>query len=280
MKKLDMRGVAHDVIIIAFVAIFAIAGVAYLVASHADSCSPVSGDRPNVNSSTQQDTPTISGTDCPVSDVITPTVTLSPSPATVSAGAASTLAWRSANATTCVASGAWSGTKATSGSISTGPLSATTTYSLKCTGAGGSATSTATVTVTAAPVPAKLTATCSITNVPQNPRYNQIIHPLLTITNTGNQSFTPRIQNNSVVYSSIKGSAVKTAQAQTLPTLKAGQIYHQALTQSSVPYRKLGVSSGFYSISTTASSAAGSPQFSCLATFNLPIQPSTSIKSN
>lgn len=33
-----MRGVAHEVMLVAFVVIFAIAGVGYLVASHADSC--------------------------------------------------------------------------------------------------------------------------------------------------------------------------------------------------------------------------------------------------
>ena len=37
MKKLDMRGVAHDVLIVAFVVIFAVSGVAYIVGSHADS---------------------------------------------------------------------------------------------------------------------------------------------------------------------------------------------------------------------------------------------------
>jgi len=39
MKKLDMRGITHDVVAIAFVVVFAIGGIAYLVASHADSCS-------------------------------------------------------------------------------------------------------------------------------------------------------------------------------------------------------------------------------------------------
>jgi chitodextrinase len=43
LKKLDMRGFSHDIALVLFVVIFAIAGVGYLVASHADSCSPVSG---------------------------------------------------------------------------------------------------------------------------------------------------------------------------------------------------------------------------------------------
>lgn len=42
LKKLDARGFSHDVLIVLFVVIFAIAGVGYLVASHADDCSAVS----------------------------------------------------------------------------------------------------------------------------------------------------------------------------------------------------------------------------------------------
>ena len=63
------------------------------------------------------------------------------------------LTWSATNATSCTASGAWSGAKATSGSQSTGALKANATYSLTCTGSGGSATQSATVSVTS-PTPA------------------------------------------------------------------------------------------------------------------------------
>jgi len=43
LKKLDIRGFSHDIVLVLFVVIFAIAGVGYLVASHADNCNPVSG---------------------------------------------------------------------------------------------------------------------------------------------------------------------------------------------------------------------------------------------
>lgn len=43
LKTLDMRGVAHQFALMAFAVVFAIVGVGYLVASHADSCNPVSG---------------------------------------------------------------------------------------------------------------------------------------------------------------------------------------------------------------------------------------------
>lgn len=77
-----------------------------------------------------------------------PTVTLAANPAQVAQGGTSTLTWSSTNATTCTASGGWSGSKATSGSQVTAALSQTTTYTLTCTGAGGSTSKDATVTVT------------------------------------------------------------------------------------------------------------------------------------
>ena len=84
-----------------------------------------------------------------VSTPANPTVSLSASPGTVTSGSASMLSWSSTNAISCSASGGWSGSEATSGSLSTGALSATTTYSLTCNGASGTtpATQSATVTV-------------------------------------------------------------------------------------------------------------------------------------
>jgi hypothetical protein len=78
-----------------------------------------------------------------------PTVSLAASPASISSGQSSTLSWNSTNATSCSASGAWSGTQLTSGSQTVSPT-ATSTYSLTCSGAGGSATASATVTLTSA----------------------------------------------------------------------------------------------------------------------------------
>jgi hypothetical protein len=79
---------------------------------------------------------------------IVPTVTLTANPTTVSEenNKGSTLSWSSTNATSCVASGAWSGTKALSGTFKTGTLLATKTYVLTCTGSGGTASAKATVT--------------------------------------------------------------------------------------------------------------------------------------
>lgn len=68
-------------------------------------------------------------------------------------GGSSSLEWTATNATSCAASGAWSGTKAVTGKLSTGALNATASYQLACTGAGGSVTRSLTITVSASAKP-------------------------------------------------------------------------------------------------------------------------------
>jgi hypothetical protein len=77
----------------------------------------------------------------------TPTVSLTANPTSITSGSSSTLSWSSTNAISCTASGAWTGSKATSGSLSVNPTS-NSTYNLSCTGTGGTANASATVTVT------------------------------------------------------------------------------------------------------------------------------------
>jgi hypothetical protein len=82
-----------------------------------------------------------------------PTVSLTANPLNVASGGTSTLTWSASNASGCVAAAdpantAWSGSKPTSGSIGTGPLTAASnTFSLTCTGEGGSASQSVIVTV-------------------------------------------------------------------------------------------------------------------------------------
>src|SRR5882672_4094429 len=85
---------------------------------------------------------------------VSPTVSLTANPTSVVSGGSSMLTWSSTNATSCTASGGWSGAKGPpGGSESTGPLTASTTYSLICTGAGGITSASATVTVSGTPPP-------------------------------------------------------------------------------------------------------------------------------
>ena len=87
-----------------------------------------------------------------------PTALLSANPSTIDQGESSTLAWSSANATSCNAVGGFSTGGATSGSVLVSP-SVTSNYQISCTGPGGSVNSgIATVTV--------LIPTVSITATP------------------------------------------------------------------------------------------------------------------
>jgi hypothetical protein len=86
-----------------------------------------------------------------VTAAVAPTVTIGVAPASITLGQKATLTWSSANATSCTASGAWSGSEAASGTMSVTPTAAGTLgYILTCTGAGGSGHATASLTVTAA----------------------------------------------------------------------------------------------------------------------------------
>jgi len=77
-----------------------------------------------------------------------PTATLAAAPPAVSAGGMSTLTWSSTNATSCTASGGWTGSLATSGTRSTGAVNGQTTYTLICAGPAGTSTpATATVNI-------------------------------------------------------------------------------------------------------------------------------------
>jgi len=75
------------------------------------------------------------------------TATLTATDTVIDKGTTTTLSWNSSNATGCVASGAWSGDKGTSGSQLVGPLSAPTTYTLTCSGSGSNAVAMLTVNV-------------------------------------------------------------------------------------------------------------------------------------
>jgi len=78
----------------------------------------------------------------------TPTVNLDYS-GQVKCGQNATLHWTSANATSCSASGSWSGSKATSGSEQVGNFTGSRTYTITCTGSGGSASDSVSITGTA-----------------------------------------------------------------------------------------------------------------------------------
>ncbi len=75
-------------------------------------------------------------------------VTINAAPTSYVTGGSSTLTWSSTAATSCTASGSWTGTEALGGSLIVSPtVPGTYTYTLTCSNGGGSTSSAATVTV-------------------------------------------------------------------------------------------------------------------------------------
>jgi hypothetical protein len=94
-----------------------------------------------------------------------PVVTLSASLSPIDQGQSTTLSWTSSDATSCTASGAWSGSVVTNGSATVAPT-VTSTYTMTCSGAGG--TGSASTTVTVNEPPAVLQPTVNLTASPSS----------------------------------------------------------------------------------------------------------------
>lgn len=97
-----------------------------------------------------------------------PMVNLTANPANIQAGQSSTLSWSVSNATSCFASGGWSGSKNKAGGSQVVTPSQTTTYTITCTGLGGSSSDSATVTVTQPQNPPTVTLTANPNSVSYN----------------------------------------------------------------------------------------------------------------
>lgn len=94
----------------------------------------------------------------------TPTVTLSASAATVDFGGNTTLNWSSTNATSCSASGDWSGSRPVAGTATISDIRANQTYTLSCSGKKGSASQSVSVTIAAPTVSASLSQAKALVN--------------------------------------------------------------------------------------------------------------------
>jgi hypothetical protein len=88
----------------------------------------------------------------PGSAAAAPTVQIGFSASQVTLGQTATLSWSATNASSCVASGSWSGPQPTSGSVLVAPPAVGfPSYALACTGPGGTASAAASLSVAAAP---------------------------------------------------------------------------------------------------------------------------------
>jgi hypothetical protein len=112
------------------------AGVVLLAALVLSSCGGGTSDNgtPGTPAPTPTPTPTPLPTPAPGP---APTLNFTANPSAVSANGNSTLSWSSANADSCTASGAWSGTQPATGSHTLTNLTQSGTYTLICTGAAG-----------------------------------------------------------------------------------------------------------------------------------------------
>ncbi len=97
-----------------------------------------------------------------------PTVNLTANPVSIQQGQNSVLSWTVQDATSCVASGGWSGPKNANGGSQTVTPSQTTTYTLTCTGPGGSASDSVTVSVAQPQNPPVVTLTANPNSVAYN----------------------------------------------------------------------------------------------------------------
>ncbi|MDP2325173.1 MAG: hypothetical protein Q8N51_14245, partial [Gammaproteobacteria bacterium] len=80
-----------------------------------------------------------------------PTLTLRADSPSVQQGTTGVLTWTTTNVNNCQASGAWSGARASSGVETVGPLAATSSFVMVCTGAGGTVEAATQIAVTAPP---------------------------------------------------------------------------------------------------------------------------------
>lgn len=123
-----------------------------------------------------------------VSAVPAPTLTFSASPTSLSTGGGNTtLSWSTINASSCVASGGWSGSKSTANGFTATSLqtvSGTTTFTLQCWNSDFSASDTKSATVTVAPVSSGASADIMINGLGAGFEARMASNPVDVLTNS------------------------------------------------------------------------------------------------
>jgi hypothetical protein len=165
-----------------------------------------------------------------------PTVRISVSPSGIpAAGQPATLGWSSANASTCSASGAWTGSELTSGSLLVSPPApGTYTYTLSCSSTGSSAaTASATLTVTPAPL---AIITAALVNGVTGTSYNQTIQatggvaPFVWAISSGALPDNLSLSTSTTGTVTVSGTPQTVAQGVTF-TIQVTDSAHQVATQ-------------------------------------------------
>jgi hypothetical protein len=145
-------------------------------------------------------------------------MSLQATPGSVKSGSSATLTWTSSNAVICGATGAWSGIKKVSGSLTTGPITATSTFTLTCAGYGGEVAQSATISVatTAAPLPPSVTLSAN---------------PSTIASGTASAlSWSSTNASSCIIASGGQSGAVATTGSGSTPTLTATTVYTLSCT--------------------------------------------------
>jgi hypothetical protein len=188
-----------------------------------------------------------------------PTVSIAVNPTSVVLGASSTLTWSSTNATSCAASGAWSGSQSTSGSQSVTPSSiGTSAYTLSCTGPGGNESATANLTVTQPPPPTvNLSANVGTAFVEQPVTLTWSSIGATACTATGAWSGAEPVSGSAVVTPSSAGTPTYSLSC----TGPGGT--GSASTQISVNAADISIANAFTPNAVTISTSEGAPYGDC-----------------
>lgn len=265
IKRLDVRGFSHDVVLVFFVVIFAIGGVAYMVASRAYGCEePVSGA---VSSDVSGEASGPVSEDCPVSEVVSGVVSSEDEEAEGGIGGGGDGTMNSApvaktepTTTSAPAAKTNSGTTQTN-STSTPSSNQKTVQNSRI------------ATPTPTPTPGKITATptatsapaakCVIAGVTPKPSYKQRISPSLYVTNSGSAPFRPSVSISATILGT-NGKQIVNTTNKLLPLLASEQTESFDLGTYRIPFSTNQVTKISYTVTST------SPKFNCSATATLP----------
>ncbi len=180
---------------------------------------------------------TATSTPAPTSAPPTVNLTANGQPVTVTIlyNTTAALSWSSTNATSCVSSGGWTGSRPTGGNASSAPLTSNTTFTIQCTGPGGTATSNVLVivqppvpscTVSLAPAGALSMSPGNLTNLTAtaNASNGTVNEVRFSSTNATVASVTPTVDNTVTYTTGLRANALGSATVRADVVMSNGSI--------------------------------------------------------
>ncbi len=283
INKLNARGFSHDLLLVGVIVLTAIIGVGYIVASHAETCSPVSGPVSEISSGVVSSSASgaVSGDVELCAATSGPVTAPASSPETVTDNSDNPTTDEGNSSTDSSADTTENSTTSTSAPDNTGSSTSSTsapsqTTTKTSTPKSSASTHTTTTPKTTSTTPSTSTITpvvlatktvagsCKLGGIPSNPRYRQVLKPSLAITNRGTQSFRPFIE---IDFSSVdsQGQAATVISKQVLQVLPAQQSYSEFLATYKIPFSSATATKVTYKVI-----GSGDAKFSCSAQATLP----------